>query len=115
MSLGLQPHAVHSSPQLFTCKIMHACIIQACLGPEPKPLLVQAFASFMGALACQPAHVEALTACAALQKACGFLTEAVAALELAREAAHDNAAISEALAAVLTDIGEPLSVFQCSC
>ena len=67
---------------------------------------LQAFASLMGALAQQPAHVEALLACADLHKACGLLHDAAACLKSAQSAAPDNSAVCKELAAVLTDIGK---------
>ena len=76
-------------------------------------MVQQAYASFMAARAQQPAHVEALKACAALHKACSMLDEAAAALQLAHEAAGEDAAISEALSAVLTDIGTPAHFLLC--
>ena len=66
----------------------------------------------MGALAQQPANVEALVACAELHKACGLLADAATALKAARDAAPDNVSVARALAIVLTDLGKQRPSFH---
>lgn len=62
----------------------------------------------MSALASDAEHVETLMACAELQKKCGMLTESAASLRQALAADAGNAAVCEALAVVLTDVGTPV-------
>ena len=68
--------------------------------------LVQAFACFSNALALEPRHADTLMAAGALYKSCGLLPEALQSLEAALEAKPKDLAVKQALAVVLTDLGE---------
>lgn len=71
-------------------------------------MFAQAFACFSNALALEPRHGDTLMAAGALYKSCGLLPEALQSLEAALEARPKDAAFKQALAVVLTDLGELL-------
>ena len=73
---------------------------------------MQAFASFAAAVSVQPAHVGALTACAAVYRRCGQLPSAIATLEKARKAAPEDQAVQQAYAKALNAQGKHVMVLK---
>ncbi len=67
---------------------------------------LQAFACFSNALALDPAHADTLMAAGALYMSCGLLPEALKSLEAALATRPNDPAFRQALAVVLTDLGE---------
>ncbi len=84
------------------------CCVTMCVSPELHEHVthVQAFACFSNALALEPRHADTLMAAGALYKSCGLLPEALQSLEAALEAKPKDPAVKQALAVVLTDLGE---------
>lgn len=77
----------------------------------PCPLtLTQALAAYAGALAARPAYVPALLGCASIYKEGGQLADALRMLERAAALTEHSSEVAGALAVVLTDLGELLSL-----
>ena len=85
-----------------------ACWLSLCVPPQTHQWApLQAFACFSNALALESSHAETLMAAGALYKSCGLLPEALQSLEAAVKAQPKEPSYKQAIAVVLTDLGEP--------